>query len=104
MSVVMLQGHPLLVFHAALHNPKTRDLDDTNRMFLFWMQHALAALPDNKTKFTVLIDRTGAGMGNQDIEFVKVLNATWQDNFPERVCRLVVYPTGMVFYGNIRQQ
>lgn len=87
------------MFEVAKHNPKTRDLDDTNRLFLFWMQHALAALPSDKTKFSVLIDRTGAGMGNQDIEFLKSLNAVWQDNFPERVFRIVVYPTGMVFYG-----
>jgi hypothetical protein len=72
-----------------------------NRMFLFWMNKALLSLPDDKSKFSVLIDRTGAGMANQDIEFVKSLSALWQDNFPERVCRLVVYPTGMVFYGTL---
>ena len=54
-------------------------------------------------KFTVLIDRTGAGMSNQDIELVKSLGAIWQDNFPERVCRFIVYPTGMVFYGTFLQ-
>jgi hypothetical protein len=96
----LLQGHPLLVFHSVLHNPKTRDLDETNRMFQFWMQHALAALPDDKSKITVIIDRTGAGMSNQDTEFLKSLNALWQDNFPERIYRIIVCPTGMIFYGN----
>ena len=68
-------------------------------MFLFWMQHALAALPDDKTKITVLIDRTNAGVMNQDIEMMRSLNSIWQDNFPERIYRCIVHPTGMVFYG-----
>jgi hypothetical protein len=38
----------------------------------------LAAMPEDKTKFTILIDRVNATAANQDIEMVKAMSAMYQ--------------------------
>jgi len=55
-------------------------------------------LPGDKSKATILIDRTDAGMQNSDMEFVRALSSVFQNNHPERLFRAVVYPSGIVFY------
>lgn len=38
----------------------------------------LAVMPEDKTKFTILIDRVNATAANQDIEMVKAMSAMYQ--------------------------
>ena len=93
------QGRPLIIYEPALNDPKTRNLDQMAKMFLWWMQYAVTKLPDHKTKFTVLINRINSGKKNFDPDLSKALSGVFQDNFPERLHQCVIYPTGFVFYS-----
>lgn len=69
----------------------------------------------DKTKVTVIMNRVDFTNDNTDIEFCKRLiklfsvsrlivylpcdNCAHQDNYPERLKLVVVYPAGLVFYG-----
>lgn len=66
---------------------------------LWWFDHLLAAMPRHKSKFTMIIDRTGATNENQDVEFLKAISKIFQPNFPDRLHRVIIYPTGIMFYG-----
>jgi hypothetical protein len=80
-------------------------------------------MPKDKSKFTLLIDRTNASSANQDVDFMEHISEIFQvpvlcpsmrclifffflkANFPERLHRVIIYPTGFMFYGiwNIAQ-
>lgn len=93
-----LQGHPILHFHTYLHDPYDRHIEELIRMTLFVFETALRKLENNLSKITVLINRVGASSGS-DIEFAKQLTGILQNNYPERLYRTIVYPSGMIFYG-----
>jgi len=88
----------LIVFNVRLNLPKERDFDEQVRMSVWWMQQAIACLPPDKSKFTLLVNRIDSGQGNIDIEIDKAVLTIFQDNFPERMHRCVVYPSGVVFF------
>lgn len=46
-------------------------------MMLYAMK-VLEAMPEDKTKFTVLIDRSNATAANQDVEMVKAMSSMYQ--------------------------
>jgi len=93
-----LEGHPLLIWRVRFNFAKDRDLDEMGRMVIWWMETAIASVKD-KSKVTVLLDRTGFKSENSDIEFCQHLTPIFQNHFPERLYRAVVYPSGLVFYG-----
>jgi hypothetical protein len=92
------EGRPLLVVTAKLHNPRERDLEQSARAVIWWAEHAIRALPDDKSKYTILFDRTDAGVSNQDIEFTKFFTQVFQRLYPERLHCAVVYPSGVLFW------
>ena len=56
-------------------------------------------MPANKSKITIICDRTDMTSANGDIEFVKHIASFFQDNFPERMHTCIIYPSGFLFYG-----
>jgi hypothetical protein len=72
-------------------------------------------MPKDKSKFTLVVDRTNASSVNQDIDLMEHIAGIFQvilallicvsssslrkANFPERLHRVIVYPTGFMFYG-----
>jgi len=97
-----------------------RDLDEKVRCVIWFLDIALANLPPGKSKISVLVNRIGCKGENFDVAFDKQvikIFAVWnqtvnnvtvllvshltvsQDNFPERLSSLVVYPAGLLFYG-----
>lgn len=93
------EGHPLLIYRCRFNNSSDRDIEEMGRMVCFWLATAVKAMPADKSKLTVLFDRTDFESKNSDIEFVKHMTPILQNNFPERVYRVIVYPSGFVFYG-----
>jgi hypothetical protein len=92
------EGHPIIVFHTRLHNPSDRDLEELGRMVIYIFECAIKRLPPHLNKVTVMINRTGAG-SNADIEFMRHFTNIMQNNYPERLYRTIVYPSGFIFYG-----
>lgn len=93
-----VDGHPLIIFHTYLHDPNNRSMEELTRMAVFTFETAIKAMPDNKCKVTVLINRVNAGSGS-DIEFARNLTTLLANNYPERLYRTIVYPSSVVFYG-----
>lgn len=93
------EGRPLLIVHAARHDPKNRSIEELCKVALWMMEHIIKRLPDDKSKYTILLDRTDAGVFNQDIEFTKHFAKLFQDQHPERLYRAIVYPSGFVFWS-----
>jgi len=93
------EGHPLLIWRSSLHEAADRDMDEMVRLILWWFQYMSTIMPPNKSKITLLCDRSDYRSANSDLEFVKAASNVLQDNFPERLHRAVIYPTGLVFYG-----
>jgi len=92
------EGRPLLVVTSKLLNPKERDLEEMARAVIWWAEHAIRALPDDKSKYTILFDRTDAGLQNQDTEFTKFFTQVFQRMYPERLHMAIVYPSGVLFW------
>jgi hypothetical protein len=93
------EGRPLLIVRAFNHDPRHRDIEQLAKAALWMIEQAISRLPDDKSKYTIVVDRTDCGMANQDKEFSVLFGKLFRDQHPERIHRIVVYPTGMVFYS-----
>ena len=77
-----LQGHdkdgrPLLVLTARLHDTGKRDLKEMLLMTLWWTEQAIARLPPNKSRFTILLDRDNCDQP-LDTEYLQRLSEIFQ--------------------------
>ncbi len=93
------ENHPLLVYTTTKHFNNDRDIDEVVRMATWWIEKLVKELPSDKTKYTLLIDRTGQTNENSDVELVRAVGKILQDNYPERLYRCIVYPSGLVFWS-----
>jgi hypothetical protein len=72
------QGRPIVVFKTAKSRPKQRDLKESVNLCFWSMEQAIQKLPKDKSKFTILIDRTGHKLENNDLELIKTVSALFQ--------------------------
>mmetsp|Transcript_9398 Transcript_9398/g.15466 ORF Transcript_9398/g.15466 Transcript_9398/m.15466 type:complete len:302 (-) Transcript_9398:643-1548(-) len=93
------EGRPLLIYRTRFSNPKERDIEEAARMLVFWGATVTKALPEDMTKYTLLVDRTSHKSENTDMELMKKSTGTFQDIFPERVKNTIIYPTDLLFYS-----
>lgn len=91
------EERPLFIASSRLHSVKERDLQKLAHVLTWWVDQAISRIPINKSKFTLLIDRSG-NTGDTDLEFLKYFGKVFQDLFPERIHRIIIYPTGALFY------
>ena len=77
--------------------PAARDLREVAGSVLFRFNQALECIPETG-KLTVLYDRVDAdkASGSTDLDALKLIAPILQNNFPERLHMLVVYPTSWV--------
>jgi hypothetical protein len=50
-------------------------------------------------KITVIFNRVEFRQENTDMELIKAATAVLQNNYPEILCRSIVYPTNFIFYA-----
>jgi hypothetical protein len=93
------EGRPLLIVHGIRHDPRNRNIEELAKAALWMMEQVIKRLPDDKSKYTILIDRTDCGLANQDIEFTRHFSKLFQDQHPERLHRAIVYPSGLIFWS-----
>ena len=91
------EGHPLVLYRPRFNDPDKRDLDEMGRMVRWWAGVIISNMPPEITKCTILVDRTGAS--NPDVQFLRQFASVFQNNYPERVYRIIVYPGGLMFTG-----
>lgn len=92
------EGRPLLIFRTRFSNAKVRHLEDSVKMCVWWAETIIKELPDDKSKFTVLVDRSNHKNENADIDLVKRAAAEFQILFPERLQRAIIFPSDLLFY------
>jgi len=92
------EGRPLLIIRARFHDPKNRTIDEMAKMVMWWTEQVISRLPDDKSKYTILLDRSDAGISNQDLEFMRCFSQLFQRLYPERLNRAIVYPSSVVFW------
>ena len=88
-------GHPLAIYRPRLNDPNTRDMEEMSRMIMWWASVIMSEMPTERSKCTILVDRTD--VQSPDIAFLRAFSSVFQNNFPERVYRIIVYPGGLVF-------
>jgi hypothetical protein len=93
------EGRPLFIVHGIRHDPKNRNIEELAKATLWMVEQVIKRLPDNKSKYTVLMDRTDCGLTHVDLEFSKHFNKLFQDQHPERLHRAIVYPSGWIFWS-----
>lgn len=89
------EGHPLAIFRPRLNDPSTRDMGEMSRMIIWWASVIMAEMPPTLSKCTILVDRTD--VKSPDVPFLRAFGSVFQNNYPERVYRIIVYPGGLVF-------
>jgi hypothetical protein len=93
------EGHPLIIVISRLHDPSDRDIDELLRLCIWWIEYGVSKMPPNKSKFSVLINRSGATQANTDLEFIKHMSKMLSDNYPERMATCVIHPTSVLFFS-----
>jgi hypothetical protein len=93
------EGHPLLVFQTSANVATVRDLEEAGRLIRYMTELVISRMPSNKSKYTILIDRTNHTHANTDTELTKYLSKALQDNFPERLHTCILYPSDFIFYS-----
>lgn len=92
------EGRPLLIWVTRLNIAKERDINEAGRLLLWWTEYIIRQLPDTMTKYTILIDRTSFSRENSDLELMKHCSSRFQDLYPERLQRCIIYPSDLLFY------
>jgi hypothetical protein len=72
------EGHPLLILNVRLHIASDRDLKEMVLQTFWWTEQALARLPDNKSQFSVLLNRDGCENSDYDMEYMTYLSKAFQ--------------------------
>lgn len=66
-------GRPLIVVHARLHDPVNRNVKESVKMTLWWTEMAISRLPDEHSRFTILLDRANCENA-ADTEYMQLLS------------------------------
>eukprot|EP01060_Flectonema_neradi_P039170 TRINITY_DN8516_c0_g1_i6.p1 TRINITY_DN8516_c0_g1~~TRINITY_DN8516_c0_g1_i6.p1 ORF type:complete len:253 (+),score=50.12 TRINITY_DN8516_c0_g1_i6:50-808(+) len=89
-------GHPILHFIGPHHSSKD-ELDQTIKMMTYVLEDCVAHLPRGIEKFTLMLFLpTGSEM---DRGLVQAASKLFGDNYPERMHKCLVFPTGMLSRG-----
>jgi hypothetical protein len=75
-------GRPLIIWNSAKNIASQRDLEETSRLLIWWTEYTIRKkMPGDKSKYTILINRTGHSHENSDIELMKHTAATFQVSY-----------------------
>jgi len=79
------------------HDPKHRDMDEYTRGMVYRMEELLARMPPKEFQVTVVLDRVGVTPKNQDNEMMKVFFALFSEKYPNKLHKVLVYPSSLAF-------
>ena len=65
------EGHPLLIWRSSRHEAADRDMEEMLRLITWWFQYVDHTMPEDKSKITLLCDRSDYKSSNSDMEFIK---------------------------------
>ena len=73
------EGRPLIIIHARMHLLDNRNLKESVLMTLWWTELAISMLPDDKSRFTILLDRDNCD-NPPDTEYMSAIAHVFQVN------------------------
>lgn len=84
-----LFGKNMLIVKSKSHVRGARNMEDLKRCFIYWMERGVREA--NYDQLTLIFDMNGAGMGNVDLEYMKVVINTIKTYYPESLRWILVY-------------
>lgn len=87
------EGHPIIHVNPSLHDTNNRDMEQCAKSMMWWMEVAIASMPADRSKYTILINRSGGGAA--DVEFSRHFTKLFQDQHPERLHKAIIHPSGV---------
>ena len=92
-----LDGNALVYHFCRKQDPSERDLQETVRSVVFWAEQCENPEFSKTGKITLLFVRSGISGRNADPKLAKAIAPILQNNFPERLDKILVYPRDMSF-------
>ncbi|KAK8938564.1 hypothetical protein KSP39_PZI011333 [Platanthera zijinensis] len=91
------KGRPIGVAFGCKHNAWGRDLNEFKRFVVYIIEKLCSRIQRGQEKFTVIVDLEGLGFSNCDIKgFIAALDIL-QNNYPERLGKLLIVHTPYLF-------
>eukprot|EP00288_Rhodomonas_lens_P012558 CAMPEP_0177708658 /NCGR_PEP_ID=MMETSP0484_2-20121128/10394_1 /TAXON_ID=354590 /ORGANISM="Rhodomonas lens, Strain RHODO" /LENGTH=782 /DNA_ID=CAMNT_0019220237 /DNA_START=11 /DNA_END=2359 /DNA_ORIENTATION=- len=92
-------GRPVLVYRSALHTPGVIDEEVYKRYVVKRVEEGRQRFALGKdVAATVIIDRVGSGLKNQDPALLRVLIPCFTQHYPAIIGRIVVAPVNNIFF------
>jgi hypothetical protein len=90
-------GNALVYHFCRKQDPSERDLQEAVQSVVFWAEQCEKEVNSKTGKITLVFVRSGTNQGNADPNLARAIAPILQNNFPERLDRVLVYPTGLTF-------
>lgn len=94
-------GYQIMTARGRMQRPKERNLEEMLRGGIYLVEKALDEFGDKRdtpeAKFVLVFDRTNSDRSHVDTEFWKQMAHIVQDNYPERLDKILVYPANILF-------
>eukprot|EP01059_Diplonema_ambulator_P013554 TRINITY_DN24074_c0_g1_i2.p1 TRINITY_DN24074_c0_g1~~TRINITY_DN24074_c0_g1_i2.p1 ORF type:complete len:253 (+),score=62.67 TRINITY_DN24074_c0_g1_i2:66-761(+) len=90
-------GRPLLHFIGPNHVSKNFSIEQTTAMMTYVLEEGIRQMPPGIEKFTVLLFLPSGT--ETDRQLVQAASSLFGDNYPERMYKVWVFPTGMLSRG-----
>lgn len=92
-----LAGRPVGYFRLEEHDRKNRDIDQYVKAIVYQSEKLLERMGGNSNyRVTLVIDRRGANLFNQDLELYKAFFKIFADLYPMKLYRVLLYPATRV--------
>ncbi|XP_037933701.1 motile sperm domain-containing protein 2-like isoform X2 [Teleopsis dalmanni] len=89
-----IDGKPLLIFKTKLHVKGSKDMEEVNRVVVYWIERIHRET--NMEKITAVFDMAGTGLGNMDLDFVKRIIDTFKQYYPNTLNYILIFEMAWV--------
>lgn len=85
-------GRPIGYFRLQGHDRKKRDVEQYVRAVVYVSEALVKRMGGSDYRVTLVIDRRGANLFNQDLELYKAFFKTFGELYPMKLFRVILYP------------
>jgi len=94
-------GRPILCIFGALHDPETRDLQETVRAIIYWVEKGISMMEPGVDQFVLIYDRTNVSSKHFDLQIVKEWGQI-QNYYPLRLGRAMILHPNWMFHMSFK--
>lgn len=85
-------GRPVAYFRLQGHDRKKRDIEQYVHAVVYQSEALVKRMGGSNYRITLVIDRHGANLFNQDVELYKAFFKTFGEIYPMKLFRVILYP------------